>query len=99
MVYAHGNEVLAATDSNWPKPRLALQSANRILANSGFTTNLLVSAEVDERRIEIVHPGCDTTHYRPIQLPADAFEQLVGRYRCPMILTVGGLVERKGTIW
>jgi phosphatidylinositol alpha-1,6-mannosyltransferase len=96
IVYAHGNEVLAARDSRWAKPRLALTSAGRVLANSRYTAGLLASIGVDERRVEIIHPGCDVAHYRPIEPRAGAFESLLGRPRCPMILTVGGLVQRKG---
>jgi phosphatidylinositol alpha-1,6-mannosyltransferase len=96
VIYAHGNEVLAARDSGWAKPRLALTSASRVLANSRYTAGLLASIGVDERRVEIVHPGCDVAHYRPIDAPSGAFEALLGRARCPMILTVGNLVPRKG---
>jgi phosphatidylinositol alpha-1,6-mannosyltransferase len=96
VVYAHGNEVLAARDSGWAKPRLALQCAGRVLANSWYTAGLLASIGVDERKVDIVHPGCDVGHYRPIEPRAGAFESLLGRPRCPMILTVGGLVQRKG---
>jgi phosphatidylinositol alpha-1,6-mannosyltransferase len=96
VIYAHGNEVLAARDSGWAKPRMALRSASRVLANSRYTAGLLASIGVDERRVEIVHPGCDVSHYRPIEPRWGAFEELLGRPRCPMILTVGNLVPRKG---
>jgi len=96
VIYAHGNEVLGARDSAWAKPRQALRSASRVLANSRYTAGLLASIGVDERRVEIVHPGCDVAHYRPIETAPGAFEALLGRPRCPVILTVGNLVPRKG---
>ena len=96
VIYAHGNEILAAHTSNWPKPRLALQRASRVLANSHFISSLLRNAGVDESRIVIVHPGCDVSHYRPTTPRPGLRERLLGGRIGPTLLTVGNLVERKG---
>ena len=97
VIYAHGNEILVAMQSDWRKPRLALQQANRILANSRFTAKLVEQAGVAPDRIEIVHPGCDIHRFRPLEPKMDLRQRLLGhRHRDRVILTVGGLVERKG---
>jgi phosphatidylinositol alpha-1,6-mannosyltransferase len=97
VVYAHGNEILAAMRVDWVKPRLALQLADRVLANSHFTANLVQQVGVNPEKIDIVHPGCDINHFRPLQPRLDLRQKLLGpRHRDRVILTVGGLVARKG---
>jgi phosphatidylinositol alpha-1,6-mannosyltransferase len=97
VVYAHGNDILAALDSSWDKPKLALQRAGRVLANSRFTAELVQRAGVNPERISIVHPGCDVEHFRPLA-PDPVFKRrLLGdRAGDRVIVTVGGLVPRKG---
>ena len=97
VVYAHGNEVLAAIDSDWDKPRLALKKAACVLANSRFTAGLLQTAGVVPESIAIIPLGFDTERFRP-QIPNLQLRRtLLGdRARGPVILTVGNLVERKG---
>ena len=97
VIYAHGNEILAGMQSDWKKPRLALQQADRVLANSQFTAKLVERAGVVPDRIEIVHPGCDIDRFRPVGPKMDLRQRLLGhRYGDRVILTVGGLVARKG---
>ena len=97
VVYAHGNEILGAMQSDWPKPRLTLQQANRVLANSQFTANLVQQVGVHPDKIDIVHPGCDISRFRPLHPSPDLRQNLLGtRDRGRIILTVGGLVARKG---
>jgi phosphatidyl-myo-inositol dimannoside synthase len=85
IIYAHGNEVFDALRSSWPKPRLSLIRAARVLANSRFTADLVEKAGAEPARIEIIHAACDLR--RKLLGPSD---------RTPVILSVGGLVERKG---
>jgi phosphatidyl-myo-inositol dimannoside synthase len=97
VVYAHGNEILAAMKGSWPKPRFVLQQADRVLANSHFTAGLVQQVGVDPKRIEVVHPGCDINHFRPMSPRKDLKERLLGaRYKDQVLLTVSGLVARKG---
>jgi phosphatidylinositol alpha-1,6-mannosyltransferase len=97
VVYAHGNEILGAMQSDWPKPRLTLQQANRVLANSQFTANLVQQVGVNPDKIDIVHPGCDISRFRPLHPSPDLRQKLLGTTdRGRIILTVGGLVARKG---
>jgi phosphatidylinositol alpha-1,6-mannosyltransferase len=98
VVYAHGNEILAALHNDyWLKPKLALKEAACILANSQFTASLVERVGVDSDNIEIVHPGCNVDRFRPRQSRIELRQRLLGRrYNTHVILTVGGLVARKG---
>jgi len=97
VVYAHGNEILAALDSDWDSPRLALQNAACVLANSRFTAGLVEKAGVAPEAIEIIPLGCDIERFRPRKSNPQLRRKVLGdRTAGPVILTVGGLVERKG---
>ena len=97
VVYAHGNEILRAIHENLSMPLLTLQRAERVLAVSHFTADLVKSAGVPSHRIEVVSPGCDAQRFCPHQPSMDLKKQLLGeRYQDRVILTVGNLVARKG---
>lgn len=97
IIYAHGNEIFGALRSSWPKPRLSLVKAARVLANSRFTAELVEKAGADPARIEVIHAGCDVNRFRPVVASGEVRHELVGSSdRAPVILSVGGLVERKG---
>ena len=97
VVYAHGNEILSAIESDWEKPRLALRSAACVLANSRFTAGLLRGAGVRPEAIKIIPLGCDVEKFRPRDPDPDLRKKLLGpRAGGRVILTVGNLVERKG---
>jgi phosphatidyl-myo-inositol dimannoside synthase len=97
VVYAHGNEVLQAMQASEEKLLVALQQADRVFAVSRFTANLVQKAGVSPDRIEIVHPGCDSDHFRPLRPRMDLRQKLLGdRHKDKVILSVGNLVARKG---
>jgi phosphatidylinositol alpha-1,6-mannosyltransferase len=97
VVYAHGNEILAAMTGEWEKPRLALRQADRVLANSRFTKEMVERIGVDANKIDVVHPGCETKLFQPVEVNPDFSRKRFGlRKSAHMILTVGNLVERKG---
>jgi len=97
VIYAHGNEVLQAMKTSWPAARQALVSADRVLANSRFTAGLVEKAGVAPERIVVVHPGCDAETFRPADPDENLRQRLLGdRPRGPILLSVGGLVPRKG---
>lgn len=97
VVYAHGNEILAAIDSDWDKPRLSLKKAACVMAASRFTAGLLQEAGVTPEAIEIIPLGCDIDKFRPRPPNLGLRRKLLGdRARGPVILTVANLVERKG---
>src|SRR5207249_11707320 len=78
VIYAYGNDVLAARRDDWKKPRQALQQADCIFAISRFTADLVEEAGVDHKRIEVVYPGCETQHFRPLQPRLDLRKKLLG---------------------
>ena len=97
VVYAHGNEIMSIVQQNRQKSGFALQQADRVLAVSHFTANLVQKAGVAPERIEIVHPGCDVDRFRPLHPRMDLRQKLLGdRYRDRVIVSVGAFVERKG---
>ena len=97
VVYAHGNEVLDVLESSWPKPRMSLTQAARVLANSQFTAQLVQKAGVDSARIEIIHPGCDIDRFQPYEPTAALRQEILGsKSGNRVILSVGNLVARKG---
>lgn len=97
VVYAHGNEILSALREDAQGARLALRQADRVLAVSRFTANLVRQTGVASQRIEIVHPGCEVDRFRPLHPRTDLRQRLLGtRYGDRVIVTVGNLVERKG---
>jgi phosphatidylinositol alpha-1,6-mannosyltransferase len=97
VIYAHGNEILEVLGNEWPKPRLALHKANRVLAVSHFTADWVRKLGVADSKIEIVHPGCDINSFRPVDPKIDFRQRLLGSSSGDhVILTVGNLVPRKG---
>lgn len=97
LIYAHGNEILEAMQSEWDIPRRALRSADRVLANSRFTKELVHKAGVDPDRIDVVHPGCDSERFRPREPEPELRRRLLGgRDHERVVLTIGNLVARKG---
>jgi phosphatidyl-myo-inositol dimannoside synthase len=97
LVYAHGNEILALAGDGWPKARLALRNADRVVAVSRFTAGLVENAGVPPERIDLVHPGCDVDALQPRPSRPDLRRRLLGaRAEDPVILTVGNIVARKG---
>jgi phosphatidyl-myo-inositol dimannoside synthase len=97
LVYAHGNEILDVLQGTWPRQRVQLQAADRIVAVSRFTAGLVEQAGVDRGRIHVIHPGCDAERFRPHPVDRVLRERLLGpRAGGRVLLTVGNLVERKG---
>ncbi len=74
-----------------------LHGASRVIAVSEYTARQVAATGVDHRRIDIIHPGCDTTRFRPMPPDPEVAQRMLGERRhTPVILTVGGLVGRKG---
>lgn len=95
VVWAHGNEILSLSAESYSRSRQALLGAARVIANSRFTRQLLLESGVQEDRIQIFHPRCDATTFTPGDATA-ARASLGITAEGPVILSVGGLVERKG---
>lgn len=96
VIYAHGNEILDALSTQWPKPKAALLGADHIIAVSRFTASLVEQAGVNPNRISVVHPGCDLKRFQPRPANLELKQKLIGSSEKRVIVTVGGLVARKG---
>jgi phosphatidylinositol alpha-1,6-mannosyltransferase len=97
VVYAHGNELLLARHDTWPKPRQCLVRAARVIAASSFTAGLAFEAGARAERVLVVHPGCDTEYFRPLEVgDAERRRWLGEKWQGRIILTTGNLVARKG---
>ncbi len=97
LVYAHGNEILDLLGGTSPRERTYLQAADRIVAVSRFTADLVEQAGVDRHRVHVIHPGCDAERFRPRAVDPVLRDRLLGaRAGDRVVLTVGNLVERKG---
>ncbi|MCI0681190.1 MAG: glycosyltransferase family 4 protein [Gemmataceae bacterium] len=97
-VYVHGEELRVFRSSReltWMARRV-YRHADLVIANSQNTARLLrESWPVSAERLEVHHPGVDTTCFRPAPPDAGARRQLGWDDR-PVILTVGRLQRRKG---
>lgn len=98
FIYAHGEEL-----TGWGRGRkfqamcFALRHADRVLANSDFTRDTLVSLiGVAPERIEVIYPTVDIEGMRPGLHHDDLRAGLGLRQDQPLILSVGRLMRRKG---
>ena len=97
VVFAAGNEILDVIEKRWPKPLLALQTADRVAAVSNYTASFVQRAGVDPEKIETIYPGYDSSRFRPLEPSLSLRRQLLKkRHQDRVILTVGNLVDRKG---
>lgn len=98
FIYAHGEEL-----TGWGRGRkfqamcFALRHADKVLANSDFTRDTLVSLiGVSPERIVVIYPTVDIENMRP-GLPHDDLLASLGISKGQqLILSVGRLVRRKG---
>lgn len=99
LVYAHGNEIAELSDAGaWKGHLRALREASAVLANSGYTAELVRGAGVAGDRVHVVHPGCDTDTFAPSPDEAAETARRLGweHGEGPVLLSVGHLVRRKG---
>jgi glycosyltransferase involved in cell wall biosynthesis len=81
----------------WFRPlvRAALARARRVFAVADALKRVAVSLGIPEQRILVVGNGVDTSVFRPVDRSA-ARRALGLAPDAPVLVTVGGLVERKG---
>jgi len=97
VIYAHGNEILQAINSESEKLRPVMRCASYVLANSSYTAKLVEKAGVQPEAIRIIPLGCDIKKFHPRESNPDfRIRVLGGRANNLLILSVGNLVERKG---
>jgi len=78
-----------------PLVKFALQGAERIFSVSESLKQVAVSLGIPAERIEVVGNGVDAELFHPIDR-AQARAQLELPMDAPVLISVGGLVERKG---
>jgi phosphatidylinositol alpha-1,6-mannosyltransferase len=98
FIYAHGEEL-----TGWGRGRkfqamcFALRHADKVLANSDFTRDTLVSLiGVAPERIAVIYPTVDIERMRPGLAHDDLLASLGMGKGQPLILSVGRLQRRKG---
>lgn len=98
LCYVHGEELGIASSSRELRllTRQVLSRSAKIVANSENTRQLLVKNwNLHESRCVVVHPGVDTTRYRPARIRPE-LRRAYGWSDGPVLLTVGRLEKRKG---
>jgi phosphatidylinositol alpha-1,6-mannosyltransferase len=96
--YTHGEDINIATTSRELKwlTRRVLRGATAVIANSGFTRDLLLKEwAVPPEKVRLLHPGVDCDYFRPAPPDADVRKRFGWDGR-QVILTVGRLQRRKG---
>lgn len=97
IVYAHGEELTGWGRGNkYRLMRFVLRHADRVIANSDFTFEVLVGMGVPRDRIVIINPGVDVARFRPGLPCQDLREGLQLRPDARLLLSVGRLNRRKG---
>jgi len=98
LVYAYGNEILdVLRQGDDSRLGCMLREADKVIAISHYTAELTCRAGVSPDRIEIIHPGCDGTKFRPVEPTRETRRRVLGtQERGPVLLSVGNLVARKG---
>lgn len=97
VLAAHGAEILGPASSRWYRPLLeaSFRAADRIFPVSAFTADHVAALGISWERIRTIGNGIDAARYHP----APRSERLVrehGLEGCRVVVTVGGLVDRKG---
>jgi phosphatidylinositol alpha-1,6-mannosyltransferase len=98
VCFVHGEELtLAGTSKELTRlTQKVLREASRIVANSQHTKQILMTTwAVPGDRVVVMHPGVDTTRFKPAPIDAAARARL-GWTNRRVVLTVGALQKRKG---
>lgn len=97
VIYAHGEELTGWGRGNkYRAMRFVLRHADRVVANSNFTRDILVGMGVLAERIAIIHPGVDVQRFRPGLPNSDLLASLGLAPGTRLLLSVGRLQRRKG---
>ncbi|NMF87373.1 glycosyltransferase [Aromatoleum petrolei] len=97
VVYAHGEELTGWGRGNKYKVMcFVLQHADRVIANSDFTCEVLAGMGVSRERIVIIHPGVDIERFRPGLPFQDLRDSIALPHGARLLLSVGRLSRRKG---
>ncbi|MBF0236244.1 MAG: glycosyltransferase family 4 protein [SAR324 cluster bacterium] len=97
VVYAHGEELLAARGSRYLRyyTNWVFQGADKVIANSEYTRNLLVQQGVPLDKIQIVNPGISEVFFEKLTMPHETLKRYQLEHK-KVLLSVGRLTPRKG---
>ncbi len=97
VIYAHGEELTTwGRGAKYKTMRYALRHADRVIANSDYTREVLIGMGVAPPRITLINPGVDVERFRPALPAADLRAGLGLEPRQQLILSVGRMQRRKG---
>jgi phosphatidylinositol alpha-1,6-mannosyltransferase len=97
VIYAHGEELTTwGRGGKYKAMRFALRHADRIIANSEHTRDILLNMGVDPTRLRVIYPGVDVSHFRPGLDTTGLRESLDIRPDEKLVFSVGRLSRRKG---
>ena len=92
VIYAHGEELTTwGQGAKYRAMRFALRHADRVIANSDYTREVLIGMGVEAARITLINPGVDIERFRPALPYADLRQGLGLAPEQPLILSVGRL--------
>ncbi|HMM75047.1 MAG TPA: glycosyltransferase family 4 protein [Gammaproteobacteria bacterium] len=97
VIYAHGEELTTwGQGTKYKAMRFALRHADRVVANSDYTREVLTRMGIESTRIVLINPGVDIERFRPA-LPHDDLRRSLGLGDGQwLILSVGRMQKRKG---
>lgn len=97
IIYAHGEELTSwGNGLKFKTMCFTLHHADKVVANSDYTQEVLIRLGVDANKISIVYPGVDISRFRP-DLPSDDLRKSIGlQAGQKLVLSVGRLSRRKG---
>ena len=108
IIFVHGEEVNRLRHDKTPPRRRRLtwcakrammwwivNHVDHVIANSSFTSKVLMTEGTAPDKLTVVHPGTDPNEFRPLGKDLDLLRKF-GLTGSPIILTVGRLVLRKG---
>ncbi|WP_207802527.1 glycosyltransferase [Motiliproteus coralliicola] len=78
-----------------PKLKAALTNASRVFSVSNSLRRLALELGIDDQKLEVVGNGVDSEKFFPLD-KQQCREQLAIPPQAPVLITVGGIVERKG---
>jgi phosphatidyl-myo-inositol dimannoside synthase len=97
VIYAHGEELTTwGQGAKYRAMRFALRHADRVIANSDYTRDVLLRMGLDPARVSLINPGVDTQRFLPGLPHADLRAGLGLRDGQPLVLSVGRMQRRKG---
>ena len=97
VIYAHGEELTTwGRGGKYRAMRFALRHADRVIANSEHTRDILLGMGIDPDRITLIYPGVDVSVFRPGLDTTGLRESLGIGADEKLVFSVGRLSRRKG---